>query len=130
MRRLMLGACLFLAACGTPQEQCIRAATSDLRQVDRLISEIEGNIQRGYGYRTVTFQTMEWVDCTPAPVAGQPAPAPQRCAIPVTDTRRETVALDMTTERRKLADLQVKRAELDRAAGRATAECKAKFPEE
>lgn len=97
--------------------------------MDRLIAEVEGNIQRGFGYRTVTFQTMEWYDCTRPAVAGQPTPAPQRCAIPVTDTRREAVALDMTVERRKLADLKAKKAELDRAAIPATAECRAKFPE-
>lgn len=129
MRKLALSTALMLAACGTPQEQCIRAATADLRQVDRLITEVEGNIQRGFGYRTVTFQTLEWYDCTPAAVTGLPPPAPQRCAIPVTDTRREAVALDMAVERRKLADLTVKRAELDRAAIRVTADCKAKFPE-
>ncbi len=129
MRKFALSTILFLAACGTPQEQCIRAATADLRQVDRLITEVEGNIQRGFGYRTVTFQTMEWYDCTPPAVTGQPAPAPQRCAIPVTDTRREAVTLDMTVERRKLADLKAKKAELDRAAIPAAAECRAKFPE-
>lgn len=129
MRKTVLSFCLILSACGTPQEQCIRAGTADLRQVDRLITEVEGNIQRGFGYRTVTFQTLEWVDCTPAPVAGQPAPAPQRCAVPMTETRREAVALDMTAERRKLVDLQAKKAELDRAAVSLAAECRAKFPE-
>lgn len=129
MRKLALSACLILIACGTPQEQCIRAGTSDLREVDRLITEVEGNIQRGFGYRTVTFQTMEWVDCTPAVVAGQPAPAPRTCAFPVTESRRETVALDMAAERRKLVDLQAKKVDLDRAALRVTADCRAKFPQ-
>ncbi len=129
MRSVVLTAVLFLTACGTPQEQCIRAATSDLRQVDRLMVEVEGNIQRGFGYRTVQFQTTEWFDCTPATVAGQAAPTPQRCAMPVTETRRETVALDMAAERRKLVDLKIKKAELNSAAIRSTTDCQAKFPE-
>ena len=38
-----------LAACGTPQEQCIGAATRDMQVVNRLIAEVQGNLARGYG---------------------------------------------------------------------------------
>ena len=41
MKRLMLLPVLFLAACGTPQEQCISANTRDLQVVDRLIRMIQ-----------------------------------------------------------------------------------------
>ena len=48
MKRLLLCSFALLAACGTPQEQCIAYGTRDLRTVDKLIVETEGNLTRGY----------------------------------------------------------------------------------
>ena len=70
---------LGLTACGTPQEQCISANTRDLRVVERLIRETEGNLARGYGYVTVTEYEAEWVDCTPDPSEANPNPTQQLC---------------------------------------------------
>ena len=59
MKRLTFLALAALAACGTPQEQCINRNTRDLRTVDRLIAEAEGNLQRGYAYETITVYEPE-----------------------------------------------------------------------
>ena len=48
MRRLALCCLLALTACGTPQEQCINRNTRDLRTIQRLVDETQGNIARGY----------------------------------------------------------------------------------
>ena len=40
MRRLLLPALLILTACGTPQEQCISAATRDMRVVDAIFRSV------------------------------------------------------------------------------------------
>ena len=38
-----------LAACGTPQEQCIGRQTREYRTVAALLAEVNGNLARGYG---------------------------------------------------------------------------------
>ena len=129
MKRLAPFALLLLTACGTPQEQCISANTRDLRVVDRLIRETEGNLARGYGYETVTVYEPEWVDCTPPPTQANPKPARQMCFDRVPVTVRKEVALDLNAEAAKLKSLKAKRAGLAKAAESVVAQCKAKFPE-
>lgn len=129
MKRTLLPAFLILSACGTPQEQCIGAATRDMRVVDRLITEAEGNISRGYGFENVTVYMTEWVDCTPHPTAANPEPKPQMCLEDVPETTRQPVALDLAAERAKLAGLKQKRAQQAKAATSAVAQCKALHPE-
>lgn len=129
MKRLFLASLVALAACGTPQEQCIRANTRDLQVVDRLIRDAEGNLARGYGYQTVTEYEPRWIDCTPRPTEAVPNPASQMCFDRVPVTVRKEVALDLNAEAAKLKSLKTKRAALAKAAESVVAQCKAKFPE-
>jgi len=129
MKRFALPLMGLLAACGTPQEQCIAAGTRDLRVVDRLIAETKGNLARGYGYETVTVTTPEWVDCTPHPTPELPTPKRQLCFDEVTRSSRQAVALDLRAEAAKLAGLTSKRAELARAVAPLVAQCQAQYPE-
>lgn len=129
MKRLILVPLLLLAACGTPQEQCISANTRDLRVVERLIRETEGNLARGYGYVTVTEYESDWVDCTPDPSEANPNPSQQLCFDRVPVSVRKEVALDLNAEAAKLESLKAKRASLSRAAESVVAQCKAKYPE-
>lgn len=130
MKRLTFLALATLAACGTPQEQCISRNTRDLRTVDRLIDEAEGNLARGYAFETITVYEDYWTYCPmPAPVEGQPAPKPRMCLDerPVTEQRPK--AIDLNEEARKLDSLKAKRKELARQAEKAIAACKAQYPE-
>ena len=130
MRRLVFLTLATLAACGTPQEQCISQNTRDLRTVDRLIKESEGNLARGYAFETVTVYKDEWVYCPQRPVAeGQPVPPPRLCLDerPVTEQRPK--AIDLNEEARKLASLKEKRKSLARQAEKVIAACKAQYPE-
>lgn len=129
MKRSALLALMILAACGTPQEQCISANTRDLQVVERLIRESEGNLARGYGYETVTQYRPQWVDCTPVPTKDNPKPARDLCFEQVPVTVRNEVALDLGAEAAKLKSLKAKRASLARTAQSVIAQCKAKFPE-
>ncbi len=63
---------LALTACGTPQEQCIRANTKELRQVDALIAETRANLSRGYAYDEQTVTDWDWEPCFPAGQSGGP----------------------------------------------------------
>ena len=86
MNRITLSTLLLLAACGTPQEQCINRNTRDLRTVDRLITEAQGNLARGYAYEQITISTPRWVYCDQPPVAeGEVQPPPQLCLDDVED---------------------------------------------
>ena len=130
MKRLTFLALAGLAACGTPQEQCISRNTRDLRSVDRLIAETEGNLDRGYAFETITVYEDYWTACpVHAPVEGQPAPKPRMCLDerPVTEQRPK--AIDLNEEARKLDSLKAKRNQLARQAEKVIAACKVQYPE-
>jgi hypothetical protein len=130
MKRLIILSLAALAACGTPQEQCISRNTRDLRTVDRLIAETEGNLQRGYAFETVTVYEDYWAQCPQPPlVEGQPVPPPRLCLDerPVTEQRPK--AIDLNAEAKKLDSLKAKRRQLARAAEAVIAQCKADYPE-
>ncbi|HSF63975.1 MAG TPA: hypothetical protein VLA78_06290 [Paracoccaceae bacterium] len=138
MRRLaLLSVLALLAACGTPQERCIARETRDLRILDRLITETEGNIARGFALEEYTTYEDYWATCY-RPVPGEPPaegqrPRPQLEPYPclkertVTETRAK--AIDLNAERAKLASMQDKRRALARAADAAIAQCRVQFPE-
>jgi hypothetical protein len=52
-----------LTACGTPQEQCVARNTRDLRTVDKLIAEVQGNLARGYALRETRARRWLWKAC-------------------------------------------------------------------
>ena len=129
-----------LAACGTPQEQCITRETRDLRILNRLISETEGNLKRGYALEEVTIYREEWAWCQPPVAAGtgsnaRPAdtvvapPTPVMCLQDRASTETRPKAIDLRAEAAKLASQKAKQAELSRAAERSIAQCRSAYPE-
>lgn len=129
MKRLALPLLALLAACGTPQEQCIRQNTRDLRTVDRLIAETEGNLDRGYAFETITEYDDYWAYCPQPQVPGAP-PVPDRlCLKERAVTVQRPKAIDLNDEARKLESLKTKRAELSRRAEALVASCKEQYPE-
>ncbi|WP_054008970.1 hypothetical protein [Cypionkella psychrotolerans] len=129
MKRIVLPALLILAACGTPQENCISGATRDMRVVDRLIAETEGNIQRGYAYETVTLSRTVWRQCGYRGKPGKPDMGPQMCLDDVDYTEQRPKAIDLNAESAKLASLKAKRAVQAKAASPSIKACKAQYPE-
>ena len=130
MKRLLFMTLSVLSACGTPQEQCIRQNTRDLRTVDRLITETQGNLDRGYAYETVTVYEDVWVRCPQSPPAeGQPADPPRLCLDERPVAERRPKAINLNDEALKLESLKEKRQELARLAEAVIAECKVEFPQ-
>lgn len=131
MRRLILSLSLLslLAACGTPQEQCINRNTRDLRTVEKLISEVQGNLGRGYAIEEYSFPVRVWRQCVVP--SGDPAvpPTSHPCMETETQTRTRPVAIDLNAERAKLESLFTKRDQLAREAQGVIAQCKAQYPE-
>lgn len=114
-----------LAACGTPQEYCIRNATREVRTLDRLIAESEANLARGYAFEDSRIVRHVWVVCGRRHMGT----APQMCFEPIEDTVRRPVAIDPAAEDRKRDNLRAKRAMLLQRAVSAVAACRAAYPE-
>ena len=128
-RILVAGLMVTLAGCSTPQERCIGSVTRDLRVVDRLIAETEGNLARGYAYETVVVRRPTFIDCTPEPTLADPDPARQQCLVTEERAVSSPVAIDLNAEAAKLASLKVKRAEQATTATAAVAACRQQYPE-
>jgi hypothetical protein len=130
MQRLVLVLVAALAACGTPQDQCINRNTRDLRVVDRLIAETEGNLERGYALETVTRFRDYWGTCLDRVVVGNQVIAqPRMCLREVAYTEERPKAINLEAEAEKLEGLKAKRTELARTAAPLVAQCKVDFPE-
>ena len=129
-KRLFILIFATLAACGTPQEQCISRNTRDLRTVDRLIVETEGNLQRGYALETVTRWEEYWDTCIePVVVNGQTSVRARSCRREYSYTEQRPKAINLKAEAQKLEGLKAKRTELARAAAPVIAQCKTEFPD-
>lgn len=133
---LFLPLCLLLIACGTPQEQCIARETRDLRVVDKLIAETEGNLARGYASEEITISRTVWVQCAPIavppPAEGEPPPpppAPRLCLEDQDETITRPKAIDLASEQSKLSGLKAKRKQLSAAANRSITACQKAYPE-
>lgn len=123
-----------LAACGTPQEQCIAKNTRDLRVLDRLITETQGNLARGYAFVDVETTHTRWVRCEAPTVDTLPDGTVHRdpgrmCLDDITVTERRPVSIDLGAEKAKLASMQKKRTELAKAAVPVIDACKRAYPE-
>ena len=129
MKRLMLLPVLFLAACGTPQEQCIAGSTRDARVVNDLIRETEANLARGYALETGIEMKPDWIDCTPTPTPENPTPPKDMCFEDVPTEVTRPVAIDLNAEQAKLASLREKQASQAVQAQAIITECRIRYPE-
>ena len=110
-------AALVLTACASPRERCLRAASAELRVLDTLIAETEGNIARGYAIdrRVETRTVLE--------LCAWPREDTLFCTRQEPVTRERPQAIDIAVERRKLEDLRTRRAAEVRRAAAAQAAC-------
>ena len=114
-------ACLALAACGTPQEQCISRNTDEYRTVSRLLAQVEGNLARGYAWdeRVVTRTELDFCPTILRNKDGD------RVLV-----QRFRVPIDPVVEQRKAENLRARLAALRPNAERAVQACRAAYPEE
>ncbi len=119
MRQVFLSALFlsFLAACATPLQQCQAPLAREIAEVDELIIETRENIARGYMLKPAGAQFGVRV-CTPT------AGPLNFCARSDSPASYQKVAIDPKAEKRKLAGLEARRANLQRSH----AECAATYP--
>ena len=128
-----LFALLVLAACGTPQEQCINRATRETRTLQSLLAETEGNLARGYAWEEYEVPTTRWEVCgydTYTRRDGRVIQKPRMCLEDDTITRRRQVVIDPVTETRKRDNLRAKIRALAPQMNAEIAACRAAYPEE
>ena len=131
MRFACLLPLLMLAACGTPQQQCIAQNTREYRVVGNLLAEVEGNLARGYAWQERTVTRTEWDDC---PYRLRDKEGNRRigyrpCLRDVSDTERYRVPIDPAAEQRKADNLRARKAALQGRADAAVKACRAAHPE-
>lgn len=95
---------VMLTACVNPREQCIAEAERDLRILQSLIAETQGNLERGYALEErqelfVLRQTCKAVDPNGRPFT-------YSCDTPSTHTTRVPVAVDLNAEASILASME------------------------
>lgn len=120
-----------LAACGTPQENCIARNTRENRVLMNLLEEVEGNLARGYAWDERTVTTTEWDTCPRVlrDKDGNRHIVPEPCLRDVTDTERFRVPIDPAAEIRKRDGLRARLAALEPQASAVVRACRAAYPE-
>lgn len=124
---LMILPFLVLAACATPREQCIGQATRDLRVLNSLITETQGNLARGYAIDEQ--QEVRTIRKTCRSENSDGTTFRYRCDETETFTTRRPVAIDLNVERAKLESQLERRSQQQAAADQAVLQCIAIHPE-
>jgi hypothetical protein len=129
---LALAGLAFLAACGTPQEQCINRSTREIRALQKLLDETEANLARGYAWED--YEVVHWErDICGTVTLTQPdgtvIEKPRFCMRPHSETEQRRVAIDPVSEARKRDGLIAKIKALTPQAEANIAACKIAYPE-
>lgn len=124
---LILLPLVLLAACATPREQCINAATRETRVLGNLIAETQGNLVRGYALETRQEIRTVRKTCRGTNEDGTTFIFP--CEETETFNVSVPVAIDLNAEAAKLASLQTRFTQMKQASDQAVAQCIAANPE-
>ncbi|SIS87366.1 hypothetical protein [Paracoccus saliphilus] len=122
---------LLVAACGTPQERCISKHTREYRNVSRLLTEVEGNLQRGYAWeeRQVVRDRLTQCRDVRRDKDGNVHVTYTPCWRDYVDTERYRVPIDPAAEARKRDGLAERKAGLAAQAEAYVEACRKAFPE-
>lgn len=123
---------LLLTACGTPQERCISRHTREYRNVSDLLSEVEGNLARGYAWEEEQVVRERLTTCRHIlrDKEGNVEVLRRPCWRDEVETRRYRIPIDPLTEGRKRDGLAERLSELGKTSRAYVAACKRAYPEE
>ncbi len=116
-----LPALVLLAACATPQEQCINTAAEPARALQQKITELEGNITRGYA---IHKQRQTY---TLATICYDKDKIPYSCLADDYRWVETPVTINIPEQRRQLAILKRRLPAEQRKARQAIAACRATY---
>ncbi|MBQ2262589.1 MAG: hypothetical protein II336_14620 [Loktanella sp.] len=118
---------LALAACATPREQCINQATRDLRVLNNLVTETQGNLARGYAL--AEEQQVRTVRKTCRGQNSDGSTFRYRCDETETYTTTRPVAIDLNVEQAKMNSLIQRQQQQRAASDQVVLQCIAIHPE-
>ncbi|MFT3687913.1 hypothetical protein [Paenirhodobacter sp.] len=104
MRKIAILLLLGLAACGTPQERCINRSTAEVRRLQGLVAEVDGNLARGYAYQEYDVPITRWEVCGYDTFQSKDGRVFSRARMCMEDdyvTNRRAVPIDPQAEQRK-----------------------------
>ncbi|PIE12800.1 MAG: hypothetical protein CSA68_12265 [Rhodobacterales bacterium] len=121
MYRYLIALMIPLAGCATVHDQCVSRHAKEVRIIDDLIATTAGNIARGYAIEKHEQIEAGFVLCT-----GDDEHF-GLCLSPQTHSKRTPVAIDVAAEKRKLAQLKLRRKKLKQGAEAQIAKCEARL---
>jgi hypothetical protein len=124
---LLLASAVALAACQTPREACPSQGSRELRTVESLIRETQGNLSRGYALETRQEVDVIRTTCEVKLDDGTTGRVP--CDRTDVDEVQRPVAIDLRAERAKLDSLVEQRSRLLARREAQVAACVAAHPE-
>jgi hypothetical protein len=124
---LLIPTALLLAACETPREACLSQTGRELRTVESLIREVQGNLARGYAIEEDEEVETVRDNCLVEDRDGDVRAV--RCNRTIVQEVERPVAIDRRAERRKLDDLLDRRQELLAERDARAQACIARYPE-
>lgn len=119
----LIPALALIAACATPQEQCINSASNEVRSMQSLISTTQGNIARGYAIHR-SQQSYEVAN-----ICYNKDKKPYTCYDTQYRTVETPVGIDVVEERRKLVNLKKRLPAAARKMNAGVASCRVQYPE-
>ena len=122
-----LAALALLAACGTPQEQCIAREGRELRTLTQLAEDTRANLSRGYGLEERQEVTERRRRCEGTDDAGNTFT--YRCDKVEVETVQVPVTLNLTAEAQKLEQLEARIARERARVQAAAATCRQVYPD-
>lgn len=132
MRKVSILLLLGLAACGTPQERCINRSTAEVRRLQSLVAEVDGNLARGYAYEEYDVPVTRWEVCGYDTFEGKDGRVFSRARMCMEEdyvTRRRSVPMDPQAEQRKRDALTARIKALSPQMNANIAACRQTYPE-
>lgn len=127
MRAALFIVPLLLTACATPREACLDEVNREVRVLDKLIEQTQGNLSRGFAVEERQELRTRRTFCTGKNEDGSTFRF--RCEETDTVTRTIPVAIDLNAERAKLASLEQRQRQNISNAEAGIAQCIARYPE-
>lgn len=127
MRAALFIVPLLLTACATPREACLDEVNREVRVLDKLIEQTQGNLARGFAVEERQEVRTRRTFCTGKNEDGSTFRF--RCEETDTITRTIPVAIDLNAERAKLESLEQRQRQNISNAQAGIAQCIARFPE-
>ncbi|SEM74525.1 hypothetical protein SAMN04488003_10452 [Loktanella fryxellensis] len=124
---IALSPLVLLAACATPQQQCLSNVTQDLRVNAFLIAQTQANLDRGFAIDRQQRVSRGFDMCRERNRDG--SIDTRLCPVQKVRTVNVPQAINLTVERDTLNQLLATRANLERRTAAATAQCRTLYPE-